>query len=150
MRLNLLLRVVLVHAIIAFAGPSWVAADALRLDGSVWLARFQQQAKTKVGAPRGERLVENNNLVLSLTATYDLARFVAVGAFLEFDAGTRRAGELQGFDSEGRATIEPTIGGNFAEVWSGVLVRPRFEPSLVRSILGPSGAVYLLTSAMRH
>ena len=102
-------------------------AEPLRLDGSLGFAHFQQQAKPRVGTPRGERLVEYTAFTLALAGSYDVHRHLAVAAFAELDLGVRRAGELAGFDADGRATIEPAIGGSYAELWSGVAARGRWR-----------------------
>jgi hypothetical protein len=104
-----------------------VRAEALRLDGSLGFTHFQQQAKPRVGTPRGERLVEYTAFTLALAGAYDLHRYLAVGAFAELDLGVRRAGELAGFDADGRATIDPSVGGSYAEIWSGIGVRGQWR-----------------------
>lgn len=108
-------------AMLAFAVDA--RAEPLRLDGSLGFAHFQQQAKPRVGTPRGERLVEYTAFTLSLNGAYDLHRYLAIGAFAELDLGVRRAGELAGFDADGRATIDPAVGGKYAEIWTGIAVR---------------------------
>lgn len=108
-----------------------VRADPLRLDSSLGFAHFQQQAKPRVGTPRGERLVDQTAFTLALAASYDLHRYLAVGAFAELDVGVRRAGELRGFDADGRATIEPAIGGSYTEIWTGLGVRGQWRSLFV-------------------
>lgn len=100
-----------------------VRAEPLRLDSSLGLSNIQQQAKPQVGTPRGERLVEHTAFTLALTGTYRLHRHLAIGAFAELDLGVRRAGELVGFDVDGRATIAPAVGGSYTELWTGLVAR---------------------------
>lgn len=102
-------------------------AEPLRLDASLGFAHFQQQAKPQVGTPRGERLVEYTAFTLSLAGAYNVHRYLAVGGFVELDLGVRRAGELAGFDSDGRATIDPALGGAYSELWTGVGVRGQWR-----------------------
>lgn len=102
-------------------------SEPLRVDASLGFAHFQQQAKPRIGTPRGERLVEYTALTLSLAGAYDLHRYLALGVFAELDLGVRRAGELAGFDSEGRATIDPAIGGNYTEIWTGIGARGQWR-----------------------
>jgi hypothetical protein len=104
-----------------------VDAEPLRLDASLGLVHFQQQAKQRVGTPRGERLVEHTASTLALAGAYDVHRYLAIGAFAELDLGVRRAGELAGFDADGRATIDPAIGGTYAEIWTGIGVRAQWR-----------------------
>lgn len=106
---------------------SLAEADPVRLDGLATFGHFQQQAKPDVGVPRGERLGEYTALTLSAAGFYDLHRYLAVGAFGSLDLGTRRAGELMGFDAEERATIEPAVGGRYTEVWAGVAIRGQWR-----------------------
>lgn len=102
-------------------------AEPFRLDSSLGFSHIQQQAKPRVGTPRGERLVEQTAFTLALTGSYDLHRYLAVGLFAELDLGVRRAGELVGFDAEGRATIDPAIGGSYSEIWTGVAIRGQWR-----------------------
>ncbi|MEZ4359428.1 MAG: hypothetical protein R3B48_04550 [Kofleriaceae bacterium] len=113
----------LVLAAVALLAPATARAEPIRLDASLGLSRFQQQAKPRVGTPRGERLVEHNALSVATHGAWRPYRFLALGAFVEADVGQRRSGELAGFDAEGRATIEPAVGGSYAEVWAGLLLR---------------------------
>ncbi len=114
-------------ACLVFLYASEARADELRFDGSLGFAHFQQQAKPRVGTPRGERLVEYTAFTLSLAGTYDVHRYLAVGVFAELDLGVRRAGELVGFDAEGRATIDPAIGGSYTEFWTGLGARGQWR-----------------------
>ena len=102
-------------------------AEPLRVDGSLGFAHFQQQAKPRIGTPRGERLVEYTAFTLSLAASYEVMPYLAVFGFAELDLGVRRAGELAGFDADGRATIDPAVGGNYSEIWSGLGVRGQWR-----------------------
>lgn len=104
-----------------------IDADPARLDASLGFAHFQQQAKPRVGTPRGERLVENTAFTLALAGAYEVHRYLAVGVFAELDLGVRRAGELAGFDADGRATIDPAIGGSYAEIWTGIGARAQWR-----------------------
>jgi hypothetical protein len=115
----------IIVAMLVVAGEA--RAEPVRLDGSLGFAHFQQQAKPRIGTPRGERLVEYTAFTVSLNGAYDLHRYVAIGAFAELDLGVRRAGELAGFDGDGRATIDPAVGGNYSEVWMGIGVRGQWR-----------------------
>jgi hypothetical protein len=119
------MRYGIVMASLIFAAEA--RADPLRLDGSLGLAHFQQQAKPRVGTPRGERLVEHTAATLSLGGAYDAHRHVAVAVFGALDLGVRRAADLAGFDADGRATIDPAVGGESVEVWLGVAVRGQWR-----------------------
>ncbi|MEZ4398830.1 MAG: hypothetical protein R3B06_02335 [Kofleriaceae bacterium] len=113
----------------AAAAPA--AAEPVRIDGSLGFTNIQQQAKVEVGAARGERLVEHTAVTVSGTGAYQLHRHLAAVAFVDVDAGTRRAGELAGFDAQGRATIDPAVGGSFAEVWAGVGLRAQYKAAFL-------------------
>jgi hypothetical protein len=102
-------------------------AEPLRIDASLGFAQIQQQAKPRVGTPRGERLVEHTSFTLALAGAFDVHRYLAIGAFGELDLGVRRAGELVGFDAAGRATIDPAVGGTYSEIWAGVGARARWR-----------------------
>ncbi len=120
-----------VFAVGADGQASPAGAQPWRLDASLGLSRFQQQAKPRVGTPRGERLVEHNALSVALHGAWRVHRLLAVGAFAEVDAGLRRSGELAGFDDEGRATVEPSVGGSYAEVWAGLMLRGQWRGAFV-------------------
>ena len=114
-------------AMTGLLGPNSADAEPIRVDGGFGLSRFQQQAKPRIGTPRGERLVEQSAVTLAGSVTYCLHRYLAAGVFAEFDRTTRRAGELVGFDADGRATIDPAIGGLSTELWAGVVVRGQWR-----------------------
>jgi hypothetical protein len=119
-------RIALAIALVLVASGR-ARAEPLRLDASLGFAHFQQQAKPRVGTPRGERLVEYTASTLALAGAYDVHRYVALGAFAELDLGVRRAGELAGFDADGRATIDPQVGGSYAEIWTGIGARAQWR-----------------------
>ncbi len=112
-------------ALVAFValGGRDAGAEPIRIDGALGFSHFQQQAKPRIGTPRGERLVDQTAVTIGTTVTYSLHRYLAAGVFAEFDRTTRRAGELVGFDADGRATIDPAIGGRSTELWAGLVVR---------------------------
>jgi hypothetical protein len=59
--------------------------------------------------------------------TISIDSFIAAGVFAELDLATRRSGELIGFDADGRATIDPAIGGKSTELWTGLFVRAQWR-----------------------
>lgn len=113
--------------VLLFLASRSANAERLRIDGSLGFAHFQQQAKPRIGTPRGERLVDQTSFTVATTVAYDLHRFIAAGVFAELDLATRRSGELVGFDADGRATIDPAIGGKSTELWTGLFVRAQWR-----------------------
>lgn len=59
----------------------------------------------------------------ALLAGYEPWPFLAVGAFLRFDAGSRRAGRFSGFDADGRTQVVGEVGGAARELWLGPFAR---------------------------
>jgi hypothetical protein len=82
---------------IAVTSPA-EAGERWRVDVAGHLRHFQQQVKTEVGAVRGERLVFETEVGLGLAGSYDLTEWLAAGAFVRVDLGTRRAGQFSGLD----------------------------------------------------
>ena len=101
--------------------------EHIRLDTSATFSRIEQQVKTKVGGPRGERLVEDTEVGTYVAATYELGQYFAVGLFGQFDIGARRAGRFAGFDGSGQTALVDRSGGRFSELWLGPLVRGKYR-----------------------
>ena len=99
----------------------------IRIDTSATFSRIEQQAKTEVGAPRGERLVEDTELGTHLTVTYEFGQHFAAGLFGQFDIGARRAGRFAGFDDSGETTLVDKSGGRFSELWIGPIIRGKYR-----------------------
>jgi hypothetical protein len=105
----------------AEAGERW------RVDLAGHLRHFQQQVKTEVGAVRGERLVLETEVGLGLAGSYDVTEWLAAGAFVRADLGTRRAGQFSGIDDQGRTVVDPAVGGPYRELWLGPQVRGQWR-----------------------
>lgn len=113
-------------AAIAASTPTLAGAASngpFRLDAGVTFSRFEQQVKPEVGGARGERLVEETQVGFFQSLSYRAIGPLSVGAFLQFDAGTRRAARFAGFDSDGRATTTNSVGGSYLELWMGPQLR---------------------------
>lgn len=94
-----------------------------RLDAGIFYSSFQQQVKARVGDPRGERLVNQEEIGLMVMGTYRIREFLTAGVFVQFDRGNRHAARFDGFDAEGRTTTRNKIGGFFNEFWMGPFLR---------------------------
>lgn len=105
----------------AEAGERW------RVDVAGHVRHFQQQVKSEVGAVRGERLVFETEVGLGLAGSYDVTDWLAAGAFVRADVGTRRAGRFAGIDDEGRTVIDPAVGGPYRELWLGPQLRGQWR-----------------------
>lgn len=99
------------------------ARERWRIGGGLTLSHFEQQVKSEVGGRRGERLVEDSEVGLLVAGSYRVWRSISAGIFTQLDLGNRRAGELAGFDASGAAVVDPAVGGVYAELWLGPLVR---------------------------
>jgi hypothetical protein len=103
------------------------ATERWRVDAGLTVRRFEQQFKVEVGGARGERLVQEQEVGLLTTATWRVWGPFSAGAYLRLDAGTREASRFTGFDEDGKATVAPTVGGDFTELWVGPLVRAQWR-----------------------
>lgn len=98
--------------------------DTGALDAGLTFSHFQQQVKAKVGDPRGERLVNELQVGIMATGTWEIWPPVSAGFFIQFDRGNRHAARFSGFDpATGRTVTDDKIGGNYREFWAGPLVR---------------------------
>ncbi len=103
------------------------AQTALGVEAAGGFRRFEQQVKSEIGGIRGERLVEETELSLNLSGAYRVWKWFSLGAFVRWDIGTRRAGQFEGVDSDGRTIVEGEVGGSFQELWIGPLARFRVD-----------------------
>ena len=89
---------------------------------------FQQQVKSKVGDPRGERLVNETEVGFFAAGTYTVYEFVDAGIFLQYDRGNRHAARFAGFDPiSGKTQTTGDLGGDYTEFWFGPLVRASWK-----------------------
>jgi hypothetical protein len=114
--------------------PRW------RLDGGLNFSRFEQQVKVEVGGVAGERLVENTEFGWLQMLSYRLWGPVAIGGFMQFDAGRREAARFSGFDAEGRAVVSGVVGGGYQELWYGPMVRLAYARVFAEVGYGAFGA----------
>lgn len=107
--------------------PSAYAEPRVRLDAGLTFTRFEQQVKTELGGTRGDRLVEEFSFGYAQALTYrafDWKDFsLAGGGFMQIDVGRREAARFTGFAPDGAPQTSNRIGGAFAELWMGPLVR---------------------------
>lgn len=121
--------VAVLTALLASVAP--VHAEPWQVDATFGLAHFQQQAKQAVGTERGDRLVEFTGVTVGVHGALAVHPNLMVLAFGELDAGTRRAGDLAGFDADGRAITDPAVGGRSFETWVGLGVRARYRAAFL-------------------
>jgi hypothetical protein len=107
--------------------PAAQAEPRVRLDAAIAYTRFEQQVKTELGGTRGDRLVEEFSFGYLQSLTYralDWKDFsLSGGAFMQADAGRREAARFAGFAPDGSPITTGRIGGSFAELWMGPLLR---------------------------
>lgn len=112
---------------VSFAEAAEPAAPRFRLDAGLTFSRFEQQVKTELGGTRGHRLVEEFSFGYAHSLTYralDWNDFsLAGGAFMQADVGRREAARFSGFAADGSPITTDRIGGSFAELWMGPLLR---------------------------
>lgn len=118
------------------------AEPRMRLDAGLTFTRFEQQVKTELGGTRGDRLVEEFSFGYAHALTYRALEWkdfsLAGGGFMQVDVGRREAARFTGFAPDGSPQTSSRIGGAFAELWMGPLVRVEW-----RRIFGELGyAVY--------
>ncbi|MFN3199500.1 MAG: hypothetical protein ACE366_13935 [Bradymonadia bacterium] len=101
--------------------------ESWRFDVGLTLSRFEQQVKSEIGGARGERLVEESRLGAVTYATWHAWGPLSVGGFLQYDAGTRRAGRFEGLDENNMTVVEGEVGGGFSELWLGPVVRGQWK-----------------------
>lgn len=111
----------------SLALPRAYAEPRVRLDAGLTFTRFEQQVKTELGGTRGDRLVEEFSFGYAHALTYrafDWHDFsLAGGGFMQFDVGRREAARFTGFAPDGSPQTSNRIGGAFAELWMGPVVR---------------------------
>ena len=101
--------------------------EMIRLDAGLTFGRFEQQVKSEIGGARGERLVEDTHLGLTLFASYAVWGPIRVGLFTQLDVGSREAARFDGLDADGAATTTGRVGGSYVEWWIGPLVRGQWR-----------------------
>ncbi len=97
-----------------------------RIDGGLFYLAFQQQVKAVVGDPRGERLVNHEEIGIMMMGTASVWRFISAGLFFQYDRGNRHAARFAGFNAEGRTITRDKIGGFFNEFWMGPILRVQY------------------------
>jgi hypothetical protein len=128
MKLRSVILVVASLACLTFCVPSVAEAEPrVRLDAGLTFTRFEQQVKTELGGTRGDRLVEEFSFGYAQALTYrafDWKDFsLAGGGFLQVDVGRREAARFVGFAEDGAPQTADRIGGRFAELWMGPILR---------------------------
>lgn len=107
----------------AFAeGP---APGGLEFDAGFTARRFEQQVKSKVGDPAGERLVEEFEAALALQASwrFEAWPWLAAGVYLHTERGVREAARFKEFADDDKTVTEGQVGGSYTEMWFGPYVR---------------------------
>jgi len=94
-----------------------------RIEGGFTISHFQQQAKSEIGGPKGDELVNNFEFGLIVTGTYEFNEYFAVGLFTRFDTGERNMAMFDGFDEQGRTMVKNKVGGSYNEFWIGLMIR---------------------------
>ena len=120
----------LLGLVLLVAGADHASADVLqklRLDWSATFSRIEQQAKVEVGAPRGERLVEQTELGTEMVASAAIWGPLSAGVFAQLDLGTRRAARFDGFDAQGATMTTDQSGGPYQEIWIGPVLRAHYR-----------------------
>ena len=127
-RRGLAAAAVAVAALAVAAWPATARAEGrLRLDLGGTFSRFEQQVKTEVGGAKGEILVEDTEVGLLDTLTYDVWGPLSAGVFVQLDAGNREAGRFAGFDGADRTLVTGQVGGSYTELWMGPVVRAEWR-----------------------
>ena len=108
------------------SAPDSDRTGAVQLDLGLTFSRFEQQVKTEIGGVAVSPIVSETTFGLTLFGTVTLWRFIRLGAFLQVDAGSRRAGRFLGVVG-GEPDISDRIGGRFSEVWFGPLLRLQYR-----------------------
>ena len=120
------MRIATMVIITAVGAPSAFAAEGggPSVDAAVSARRFEQQVKSKVGDPAGERLVEEFEVGLALQAAWRVRPWLAAGLYLHAERGVREAARFKEFAPEdGKTITEGQVGGSFTEMWLGPYVR---------------------------
>ena len=73
-------------ALIFFIAGDAHGEESWRFDAALTVSRFEQQIKTEIGGARGERLVEESLLGLSLTSTHRIWGALSAGLFARYDS----------------------------------------------------------------
>lgn len=111
----------------ALAAPDEPARPGgLQLDAALTARRFEQQVKSKVGDPAGERLVEEFEVGLALQAAwrFEALPWLAAGVYAHTERGVREAARFKEFADDDKATVtEGQLGGAYTELWLGPYVR---------------------------
>jgi hypothetical protein len=112
------MKLVFLLAILTFQSFSQ-SQSFFSFDGGFIISHFQQQIKQKVGDPRGERLVHENEFGFLFSGRYHFNDNLSAGLFFRTDFGKREAALFDGFDSDGKTKVKNRIGGNYFEFWFG-------------------------------
>ena len=133
MRSKILLLVLITCPATIQAEESW------RVDGGLTFSRFEQQVKSEVGGVAGERLVEETEFGITALASYRVWGPIALGLYVQYDAGSRSAGKFTGFDADGKTVIGNETGGSFHEFWVGPMIRAQWRTLFIELAYGAFG-----------
>ncbi len=134
------MRVAWLCALLVGAAHAEEPTETFRFDLGLTFTRFEQQVKSQIGGARGERLVEETRFGVNALASYTVWGPLSVGGFAWLDVGHRSAGRFGGFDHRtGGAVVAGSVGGDFAEVWIGPMVRARWRMVFVELGYGAFG-----------
>lgn len=105
---------------------------ALQADIGLTYVHFQQQVKSEIGQPRGERLVYDEQVGLFIAGHYFISPNLGIGLFTSIDHGVREQALFDGFDEEGKTQVRNAIGGSYTEFWFGPTVLARYRSGFLR------------------
>lgn len=139
---GLSMRVVSTALLLAGMSSDLHSQDSLKisLDAGLVFSTFQQQVKSKVGDPRGERLVNETEVGVFASGTYRVTDCIGAGLFLQYDRGNRHAARFAGFDPvTGKTQTSGDLGGDYTEFWLGPLVRASWKGLFIEGGYGLIG-----------
>ena len=100
-------------------------------------SHFQQQVKSTIGDPKGERLVNINELGIDLNLYYQLKNNYSIGLFIRSDFGGRSLANFDGFDADGKTKVKDKIGGDFQEYWFGPIFKGQWNHFFIELAYAP-------------
>lgn len=119
-------RVFLILTII-FQGFNYVSAQSdlpfWTVEGSFTYSHFEQQVKSMIGAPPGQKLSDITEFGFWLLGSRRISKVFSAGLYVEYDLGNRTMAQFNGFNSQGQTIVTNALGGTYSEFWMGPFVR---------------------------
>ena len=104
--------------------PLYSQKDSLwSLENGITFSHFEQQVKSKIGTPNGQKLSDISELGICLQVNRKIYKNISGGIYIEYDLGKRTMAEFNGFDSSGITQVTNSLGGNYSEFWLGPSLR---------------------------